>query len=173
MRKSFLLVALLAVALAAPVRAFAQVSDLELADAAVATVRKYAYFSIFDDVNINVDNRAVTITGRVTMPFKRNEIGSRIAGIDGVRTVKNDIQVLPVSMADSRLRMDVARAIYGNPAFWQYASMANPPIHIVVERGRVTLTGVVNNQVERMLAYSLAQVDGAMSVTNGLRLDKR
>jgi osmotically-inducible protein OsmY len=79
--------------------------------------------------------------------------------------------VLPVSLFDDELRYRIARAIYGNPSFWQYASMVNPPIHIVVERGHVTLTGVVQNNVDRMLARSLANSFGAFSVTNELRTD--
>jgi hypothetical protein len=62
-------------------------------------------------------------------------------------------------------------AIYGNSSFWQYASMVNPPIHIVVNRGRVTLEGVVNSNVERMLARSLATGFGAFEVKNLLRTD--
>jgi hyperosmotically inducible protein len=173
MRKSLISSALFLILLAVPAWAAPQVTDATLAGEAVAAVRKYAYFSIFDDVNVRVDNRTVTITGNVTMPFKRQDIGNRIARIDGVRSVENDLQVLPVSLTDSRLRMEVARAIYGNPVFWQYAAMVNPPIHIIVKYGRITLTGVVNSQVERMLAYSLAQVDGALSVKNDLRLDAK
>ena len=114
----------------------------------------------------------MTLTGRVTMPFKRNDIAARVAKIDGVSDLVNGIEVLPVSIEDSRLRMRVAQAIYGNSSFWHYASMVNPPIHIVVERSRVTLTGCVNSEVERMLAYALAQVDGSLSVANELRVDK-
>ena len=65
----------------------------------------------------------------------------------------------------------IARAIYGNSSFWNYAAMANPPIHIVVNRGRVTLEGVVNTNVERMLARSLASGYGAFAVTNALKTD--
>jgi hyperosmotically inducible protein len=85
--------------------------------------------------------------------------------------VHNRLEVLPVSIGDDELRHRIARSIYGNSAFWNYASMANPPIHIVVEHGRVTLEGVVNNNVERMLARSLATTFGAFSVTNDLRTD--
>jgi osmotically-inducible protein OsmY len=49
--------------------------------------------------------------------------------------------------------------------------MAHPPIHIIVERGRVRLTGVVNSNVERMLARSLATGWGELSVSNELRTD--
>lgn len=150
----------------------AQASDDDLQRQVIGAIRGYPNFTIFDDVSVAVSNRAVTLTGRVTMPFKRNDIGARVAKIDGVKDLVNGIEVLPVSIEDSRLRMRVAQAIYGNPTFWHYASMVNPPIHIVVERSRITLTGCVNSEVERMLAYALAQVDGALSVTNELRLDK-
>ena len=85
--------------------------------------------------------------------------------------MRNDIDVLPVSSSDEHLRRRIARAIYGNPSFWNYAAMAQPPIHIIVEHGRVTLTGVVNNNVERMLARSLATGYGELSVENALRTD--
>ena len=105
------------------------------------------------------------------MPYKKDDIGKRIAGIDGVREVQNNIEVLPVSNFDDQLRYRIARAIYGNPSFWNYAAMANPPIHIIVEHGHVTLTGVVNSNVERMLARSLATGLGELSVENELRTD--
>jgi osmotically-inducible protein OsmY len=156
-----------------PALARAQSSDDDLLRQATSAVRGYTQYTIFDDVNVVVSDRAVTLTGRVTMPYKRNDIGARVSKIDGVRDIVNDIQVLPVSIEDSRIRQRVAQAIYGNSTFWQYASMVNPPIHILVERSRVTLTGCVTSEVERMLAYALAtQVDGALSVTNELRVDR-
>ena len=82
-----------------------------------------------------------------------------------------EITVLPVSQFDDELRYRIARSIYGNSNFWNYAIMANPPIHIVVEHGRVTLTGVVQSNVDRMLARSLATQFGALSVTNELKTD--
>jgi len=79
--------------------------------------------------------------------------------------------VLPVSSWDDELRFRIARAIYGNSSFWTYGAMANPPIHIVVENGRVTLEGVVNSNVDRMIARSIASSFGAFSVTNNLKTD--
>jgi len=113
----------------------------------------------------------VTLTGKVTMPYKRDAIEKRIEAVDGVRRIENKIDVLPVSSFDDELRFRIARSIYGNTAFWNYAAMANPPIHIVVEHSRVTLTGVVNSDVERALARSLATRFGVLSVTNNLRTD--
>jgi hyperosmotically inducible protein len=94
-----------------------------------------------------------------------------VAKIDGVREVRNAIADLPVSQFDDELRFRIARAIYGNSNFWNYAIMPNPPIHIVVEHGRVTLTGVVGSNLDRMLARSLASQFGAFSVTTDLKTD--
>ena len=105
------------------------------------------------------------------MPFKKDDIGRIVSRVAGVSSVKNDIAVLPVSPFDDDLRYRIARAIYGNANFWHYAAMANPPIHIVVERGHVTLTGVVQSNVERMMARSLATTFGAFSVKNDLKTD--
>jgi hyperosmotically inducible protein len=134
-------------------------------------VNRYAYFTIFDDVDVAVKDGVVTLTGKVTMPYKRDEIGKRVAKIDGVSEVHNQIGVLPVSQFDDQLRHRIARSIYGNANFSNYAIMANPPIHVIVEHGRVTLTGVVNSDVDRMLARSLATQFGTMSVTNNLKTD--
>lgn len=131
----------------------------------------YSQFTIFDDVSASIDRGTVTLAGKVTMPYKRNDIEAAVARVDGVKQVVNNISVLPLSIYDDDLRYRIARAIYTNPAFWNYAAMARPPIHIVVEHGRVTLTGVVNSNVERMLARSIATSFGALSVTSELKTD--
>jgi len=135
------------------------------------SVNRYVHFTIFDDVDAKVVDGVVTLTGRVTMPYKRDDIMKRVAEVEGVREVRDNIKVLPVSQFDDRLRYQIARAIYGNPNFWNYAIGPNPSIHIVVDHGHVTLTGVVNNNVDRMLARSLVNQFGVMSVTNNLKTD--
>jgi len=159
--------------LAAPTAVDAQLTDQALGERVADSVRNYAKFSIFDDVDIHVDNRHVTLRGRVTIPLKRREIEDRIKRIDGIRELTNDIGVLPVSQTDDRLRRVVANAIYNHPNFWRYAERPNPSIHIIIEHQRVTLTGVVDNQGDRILAQSLAQVGGVLSVENRLRVGMR
>jgi hyperosmotically inducible protein len=162
----------LAAACMLPTGAFAQDwRDQRLADEVSRRLTSYPQYTIFDSVGAQVDQAIVTLTGRVTMPYKKNDIGKRIEGIDGVRGLRNNISVLPVSHFDDDLRYRIARAIYGNPSFWTYAAMANPPIHIIVENGHVTLTGVVGSNVERMLARSLATGQGELSVTNDLKTE--
>ncbi len=149
----------------------AQAGDAALIHAAVRSVSTYSRYTVFDDVSVKVESGEILLTGKVTQPLKKDELGRRVAGIDGVRSVRNEISVLPVSIGDDRLRRSVARAIYGSPVFWRFAAMPNPPIHIIVEHGRVTLTGVVPTSVERAVAQSLATGHGELSVVNQLRTD--
>ncbi len=134
-------------------------------------VLRYPQFTIFDSINARVVDGVVTLSGKVTMPYKRNDIERRIADVAGVRQVNNEITVLPVSLFDDELRFRISRALYGNANFWRYGSMVNPPIHIIVENGRVTLEGVVNSNIDRMLARSIASSFDAFEVTNNLKTD--
>ena len=145
--------------------------DLQVFNDIAKQVTRYTQFTIFDSVDASIEDGAVVLSGWVTMPYKKTDIERRVARVDGVTSVRNDIQVLPVSQFDDQLRFRIARAIYGNSSFWNYAAMANPPIHIVVNRGHVTLTGTVNSNVERALARSLAVGFGEFTVKNDLRTD--
>src|SRR5690349_13948020 len=145
--------------------------DFQVLKDVATSVDRYSRFTVFDDISASVKDGVVTLTGKVTMPYKKDEIAARVAKVDGVRSVDDKIAVLPVSLFDDELRIRIARSIYGHSNFWNYAIMPNPPIHIVVEHGRVTLTGVVQCDVDRMLARSLATQFGALSVTNELKTD--
>lgn len=162
----------LMIALLAPVRLAALQKD---ADEAVGrrvaqAVRTYSRFTIFDDVTVHVEDQHVTLKGRVTLPVKKTEIGRRVERVDGVRSLANDIGVLPPSPTDDRLRRHVAAAIYDHPVFWRYAESAHPSIHIVIEHARVTLTGEVDRRGDSLLAQSLAHVPGVLSVENRIRV---
>jgi len=162
--------AAMVLALSAPALA-ASDDNLQLYREVSRQVLRYPQFTIFDSVQAAVDNGIVTLTGKVTMPYKRNDLEKQVLKIAGVRQVNNRIDVLPVSPFDDELRLGIARAIYGNSNFWNYASMVNPPIHIIVDHGHVTLEGVVNSNVDRALARSLASSFPAFSVTNNLKTD--
>lgn len=145
--------------------------DLQVFNDVAKQVNGYSQLTIFDSISASVDAGRVVLSGWVTMPYKRDDLGKRVRKVDGVSALDNTIQVLPVSQFDDELRFRVARAIYGHSLFWNYAAMANPPIHVVVNRGHVTLEGVVNSNVERMLARSLASGLGAFDVKNALKTD--
>jgi hypothetical protein len=134
-------------------------------------VLRYPHFTVFDNVQARVDQGVVTLTGQVTMPYKSSDLEKQVARLTGVRQVVNQITVLPVSQFDDELRLGIARAIYGNSNFWGYGSMVNPPIHIIVDHGHVTLEGVVNSNVDRAMARSLASGFTTFSLTNNLKTD--
>jgi hyperosmotically inducible protein len=145
--------------------------DLQVFRDISESVNRYSQFTIFDSIDASVTQGHVVLDGWVTMPYKKDDIDRRVRRIEGVTTVENKIQVLPVSQFDDELRFRIARAIYGNSAFWNYAAMANPPIHIVVRGGRVTLQGVVQSNVERQLARSLATGFASFELKNELKTD--
>ena len=131
-------------------------------------VNRYAYFTIFDSVSASVDDGFVTLSGKVTMPYKASDIENRVTRLDGVKGVRNTITVLPVSPFDDRLRLRIARALYTNPALSIYGRGVNPSIHVIVERGRVTLDGVVNNEMDKVIASSVARSFLTFDVKNDL-----
>lgn len=161
-------IAALALALSAPAFA-ADSTDYELFKQVESQVLKYPQFSIFDSVHARLNNGVVELTGKVTMPYKRDAIGERVAKVRGVAAVRNKIEVLPVSQFDDELRFRIARAIYSNSNFYGYGSRVNPPIHVIVEHGRVTLEGVVHNNVDRMIAQSIASAFPSFKFTNDLK----
>jgi hyperosmotically inducible protein len=173
MRRVPILLLAFAVATAGSGRLAAQSADQALFVRVAEAIRTYARYGVFDSVDIGVDDRVVTLSGRVTQPLKKDDIEDRVRRIEGVRSVRNEIGVLPVSPADDALRYRVARAIYNHPMFWVHAQASVPPIHIVVERGRITLTGVAGTDAERAVAASLAQVSGNFGVTNRIRVTPR
>ena len=92
----------------------------------------------------------------------------------GVRQVDNQIEVLPHSIYDDQIRVAAARSIYGHPAFLRYANRALPPIHIVVNNGKIALKGAVANKLERQLAGSLVRTGVlAFEVVNDLTVDTK
>ena len=135
-------------------------------------VMTYVRYTVFDDISVSVDQGAVILSGRVTMPFKKTDIEKRVSQVPGVTHVEDKVTVLPVSMFDDDLRYVIARAIYSDSAFTPYAAMPNPPVHVIVENGQVTLTGVVNSNVQRTLALAIASRFNGFSVTNELKTDE-
>ena len=135
-----------------------------------AALRECPHLTIFDRVNGRVEGDVVVLTGRVTTAEKMRPLERRLAGMEGVRRVRNEVTILPASRSDAELRHRVSRAIYGHPSFWSYAAMSRPPIHIIVENGHVTLAGVVESAVERAMARSLASGRGEVAVIDELQI---
>jgi len=128
-------------------------------------------YGVFDSVGVRVQDGKVVLTGSVREPWLKDELEKRVAKVTGVTNLASEIRVQPLSFNDERLRLQIARSIYGSDLLGSYASWANPPVRIIVENGHVTLTGSVVSNVERQLAGIRARQTLAFSVDNQIELD--
>jgi hyperosmotically inducible protein len=132
------------------------------------------FYGVFDNLAYGVEGGTVTLYGQVLRPITRQDAERRVAKIEGVDRVVNNIEVLPVSGFDDTIRTRAYRTIFRTGSLYRYAMGANPSIHIVVKNGHVTLEGAVSNQMDSQLAYTAASsVPGVFSVTNNLHVGSK
>ena len=130
------------------------------------------YYGVFDNLAYQIEGSTVTLSGQVVRPITRQDAGRRVAKIEGVDHVVNNIEVLPLSGFDDSIRARAYRTIFRTGSLYRYAMGTNPSIHIVVKNGKVTLEGVVSTQMDSQLANMAARgVSGVFSVTNNLRIE--
>ncbi len=178
MKKTFRVGMMLGTALLAATSTFAR--DHKTPDPLAAHLEKEVrrelvtlpWYSLFDSLSFRIDGETVTLTGKVTRPTLKFSAENVVNNIEGVEKVVNEIQVLPLSSVDDRLRLALYRSIYGHTALQLLSIRAVPPIHIIVENGKVTLEGMVGNQMQKNIAGVQANtVSGVFSVTNNLGVD--
>jgi len=149
------------------------VTPRQIAEQARKDIVTYYAYTIFDNINLQLQDGRLVVSGQVTQPFKKSDMGNFLAHLKGVAELDNNLEVLPTSQYDDRLRLAIARAIYRDPFFVHYADQALPPIHIIVKNGNVTLEGVVANKLDRAKAEADARLAATyFSFTDNLRLDK-
>lgn len=132
------------------------------------------YYSVFDNLAFSVNEDIVTLSGQVVRPTLKSDAEAAVKSVEGVAKVVNNIEVLPVSPNDDRLRLVLYRAIYGDTVLQKYGLQAVPPIHIIVKNGHVMLVGVVATEMEKNVAGMRANgVSGVFSVDNQLRVENQ
>ncbi len=150
-----------------------------------------ARYSVFDSLSFGIRGRTVILEGFASRPVLKSDAESAVKSIPGVTSVDNQIKVLPLSPMDDRIRAAVYRRIYSQPTLRKYTGSPvgfgrlpsgpggitqNPPlgynaIHIIVDNGHVTLTGVVDNETDSNIAYIQANsTPGTFAVDNDLRI---
>jgi hyperosmotically inducible protein len=130
------------------------------------------YLSIFDNLSYKVDGGNVTLMGQVRNAALKDEAEKAVKHIEGVQSVTNQIEILPPSPNDDRIRREVARALFNDERLFPYSMGALPSIHIIVNGGHVSLEGVVNSQGDKNEASIRANgVPGVFSVQNNLRVE--
>lgn len=124
---------------------------------------------IFNNLTLAVNNGHVAIGGQVRTDVDRASAVSIVENSKGVTGVTDNIKVLPTSIFDDQLRVQVAHAIYGSPVLQKYAIDPQAPIRIIVDNGHVTLDGVVNSKLDKQVADVQARsVPGVFSVKDNL-----
>lgn len=128
------------------------------------------YYGVFDDLAFQVRGDTVILMGEVTWPTLKSDAERAVKKVEGVDKVVNRIEVLPLSPMDDRIRRAVFRTLFsGNSPLMRYGMGAVPSIHIIVENGRVTLTGVVDRESDKNIAGLLAnRIPGIFAVRNNL-----
>lgn len=173
--KNFVLGLAAAALLFAPVAGAASTSNKgDLTNQVRHELLMLPWFSIFDNLSYRVDGGVVTLYGSVTRPVLKSDAEGVVKNIEGVERVQNNIEVLPLSPYDDRIRIATARAIYGYGPMQRYGLGAQPPIRIIVKNGNVRLEGVVANEMDKNIAGIRANgVNGVFSVTNDLKVEGR
>ncbi len=146
-------------------------TDAELEKDVRSAILRTPYYGVFDSVEMGVENGVVTLAGSVYRPNRKSDIEAAVARVKGVRDIESRITVQSLSFFDDQLRRQIYARVYGNLTFVQYSNRANPPIRIVVDRGRVTLTGWVQNNVDKALIENVARGTLAFDVVNHLHVD--
>jgi hyperosmotically inducible protein len=131
------------------------------------------YYTVFDDLAYRVDGTKVTLFGQVTNPTLKSDAERAVKHIEGIGTVDNEIEVLPLSPNDEQIRRAAYRAIFSKPPLQRYQMGVISPIHIIVKNGNITLVGAVNTESDKDIAGIAANgVSGAFKVTNNLVVQK-
>jgi len=129
--------------------------------------------TIFDNIQYKVDGNKVTLMGQVRDAILKDSAEKTVKHIEGVDSVNNQIEILPASGNDDRIRREVARSLFNDERLFRYSMGSVPPIHIIVKGGHVTLEGVVNSEADKNEASIRANsVPGVFSVENHLQVQK-
>src|SRR5512138_2356553 len=98
---SAVLTAGLAAAASYPDQTFTGSSD-RLAGKVRHEILMLPYYGVFDAIGFHVNGSKVILSGEVTRPTLKSDIGRIVARLEGVSAVENKIEVLPMSPFDDR-----------------------------------------------------------------------
>jgi osmotically-inducible protein OsmY len=146
-------------------------ADEEIRDDATNAVLRWERYGPFDAVGVEVRDGAVKLSGWVETPFKRDEIEERLARVDAVRDVVNNLRVQGFSQSDVDLRLEIHGKIYGDSLFERWRGQPDPPVRVYVNRGRVTLAGTVGSPVEQTTVGHIARGTLAFAVDNQVKVE--
>jgi hyperosmotically inducible protein len=128
------------------------------------------YISNFDFISFTMVGNDVILTGWTVRQTNRYDAQNIVKNIEGVGTIVNNIDVLPLGSFDMQIRARARAVLQQNLAryFWGNGS----DIKIIVKNGDVILLGVVSRQSDKDIAsIRLNSVPGVFHVFNLLRVE--
>ena len=130
-------------------------------------------YNVFDNLDFHLhDNDIVTLSGQVRMPSLKVSAERVVSNIEGVKSVINQIEILPTSPFDDDIRRVAFLQIYSHGQLSRYGLHDVPPIHIIVKSGKLALEGFVANESDKMVAGLRAnQVSNVFEVVNNVRVE--
>ena len=132
------------------------------------------YYGVFDNITYRVEGDRVELLGQVRRPTLKSDAARVVEQIEGVSAVVNNIEVLPLSPNDDRIRLGVYRAIYGSDALFRYGLQPVPSIHIIVKNGHVTLEGIAASEMDKDIANIKAHgVPGVFSIAQNIVVENK
>jgi hyperosmotically inducible protein len=172
----WILAAVMTLSLAAAASAPSSTADSQRQERLYSEVRHELVMlpevTVFDNLEYRVDGDTVTLYGQVRNPVLKDEASSVVKKIRGVESVNNQVEILPPSFFDDRIRRQEARAIYGYNSLFRYSLGTLPSIRIIVKNGNVTLAGVVDSQADKnIVGIRASGVPGVFSVENNLKVE--
>lgn len=132
------------------------------------------YYDVFDAIGFQINGNTVILNGYVVRPLTKEDAEESVRDVEGVTRVVNNIEVLPLSPSDDRIRMRIYREMIETPGLYKYLLGTNPPVRIIVKNGRVMLEGFVDSEADKNLAGIRAkEIFGVFGVENNLRVLRR
>jgi hyperosmotically inducible periplasmic protein len=178
-------VALLTSLIAMP-RAQTSVAERETVAGIQKALGRLPYYGVFDFLAFGVDRGTVTLVGYAYRGSLKAEAVQAVRRVHGVDDVVDRIEILPASQQDEAIRLATFANIYGDGHFSRYISggpvtvhydfnlfarfpnmqpVGMYPIHIIVKNLRTTLVGMVDTNLDKVVASTRARtVPGVLNV---------
>ena len=147
-------------------------SDKSISQQIYHELRMLPHYGVFDHITYQVNGGDVVLDGKVYSLGTKSSFASAVKHIPGVTNVVNNIEDLPPSPSDDRIRREALRT-FANRGLSGYFWEVNPDVRIIVDHGHITLEGFVMNSGDRNAMNIYANgVSGVFSVTNNLIIGK-
>ena len=144
------------------------VEDSILSKQVLDKIQANVFYGVFDWITIESNRGVITLDGWVHLPWLKDQFQNEVEKISGVKSVVNKIQN---TFGPGEIGFRAARLIYNDPMFWGTQYSAKPPIHIIVNNGKVYLYGTVNSAVQKSWAANIISFrTDAFSVENNIEV---